>query len=154
MSAPEPDWIAAVMRGWMSLALMVSSMISAPSALPASTACRFSSTSAAGMKSTQRTMWSFVPWAHAGARPRRQDALDAGGRGHTRGRSALEKAAARQPTGAGRVSHRVPESSLAPPHGSGLAAWLRHSERRLCRHNPSVGGGLGGAVEAPSDYDS
>src|SRR5262245_41493014 len=31
----------------------------------ASGACRFSSTSPSGMKSTQRTMWSFVPCAKA-----------------------------------------------------------------------------------------
>jgi len=49
------------------LALMVSSWISAPSAFEASGICRFSSTSDSGMKSTQRTQWSFVPCAHAGA---------------------------------------------------------------------------------------
>jgi len=31
MSAPLPDWIAAVMRGWRSLALMNSKTTSAPS---------------------------------------------------------------------------------------------------------------------------
>src|SRR5437867_1370663 len=67
MSAPLPDWIAAVMRGCRSLALMNSSWTSAPSALDASGACRLSSTSASGMKSTQRTIWSFVPCANAGA---------------------------------------------------------------------------------------
>jgi hypothetical protein len=36
MSAPEPDWIAAVMRACRSLALIVSSWISAPSAYDAS----------------------------------------------------------------------------------------------------------------------
>src|SRR5260370_26459816 len=41
----------------------------APKALDASGACRFNSTSASGMKSTQRTMWTLVPWAKAGARP-------------------------------------------------------------------------------------
>src|SRR4029450_3933725 len=41
---------------------------SAPSALEASGACRLSSTSASGMKSTQRTMCSLVPCAKAGAR--------------------------------------------------------------------------------------
>src|SRR5215510_551812 len=69
MSAPEPDWMAAVMRGCRSLALMNSKVTSAPSALDASGAWRLSSTSASGMKSTQRTMWSLVPCANAGARP-------------------------------------------------------------------------------------
>src|SRR5258706_5331839 len=69
MSAPLPDWTAAVMRGCRSLALMNSNVTSAPSALEASGACRLSSTSASGMKSTQRTMWSLVPCAKAGARP-------------------------------------------------------------------------------------
>src|SRR5262249_2762849 len=69
MSAPEPDWIAAVMRGCRSLALMNSNVTSAPSAFEASGACRLSSTSASGMKSTQRTMCSLVPCANAGARP-------------------------------------------------------------------------------------
>src|SRR5215472_1289723 len=68
MSAPLPDWMAAVMRGCRSLALMNSNCTSAPSALEASGACRFSSTSASGMKSTQRTMCSLVPCANAGAR--------------------------------------------------------------------------------------
>ncbi len=68
MSAPAPDWMAAVMRGCRSLALMVSSVTSAPSALDASGICRFSSTSDSGMKSTQRTQWSLVPCAKAGAR--------------------------------------------------------------------------------------
>src|SRR5438034_7852955 len=67
MSAPLPDWTAAVMRGCRSLALMNSNVTSAPSAFDASGACRLSSTSASGMKSTQRTMWSFVPCANAGA---------------------------------------------------------------------------------------
>ena len=55
-SGPEPDWIAAVIRGWRSFALMVSSVTSAPSAFDASGICRFSSASDSGMKSTQRTM--------------------------------------------------------------------------------------------------
>ena len=58
-----------MMRGWMSFALIVSIVISAPSAFPASTACFLSASSAAGTKSTQRTMWSFWPCAYAGARP-------------------------------------------------------------------------------------
>ena len=68
MSAPAPDWTAAVIRGCRSLALIVSSVTSAPRALEASGIWRFSSTSASGMKSTQRTRWSLVPWAKAGAR--------------------------------------------------------------------------------------
>src|SRR5713226_2444627 len=68
MSGPLPDWMAAVMRGWRSLALMNSNTTSAPRALEASPACRFSSTSQAGMKSTQRRILSRVPWAYAGAR--------------------------------------------------------------------------------------
>src|SRR4030095_15003071 len=63
-----PDWMAAVMRGWRSLALMNSSVTSAPRALLASGAWRLSSTSASGMKSPQGTIWSWVPWANAGAR--------------------------------------------------------------------------------------
>src|SRR4051812_42895568 len=69
MSAPLPDWIPAVMRGCRSLALMNSNVTSAPSALEASGACRLSSMSASGMKSTQRTMCSLLPCAKAGARP-------------------------------------------------------------------------------------
>src|SRR6266850_2462874 len=68
MSAPLPDWMAAVMRGCRSLALMNSNCTSAPSALEASGACRLSSTSASGMKSTHRTMCSLLPCAKAGAR--------------------------------------------------------------------------------------
>ncbi len=68
MSAPEPDWTAAVMRGWRSLALMVSSVTSAPSALEASGIWRLSSTSDSGTKSFQRTQCSLVPCAKAGAR--------------------------------------------------------------------------------------
>src|SRR5437867_1328089 len=67
MSAPDPDCTAAVMRGCRSLALIVSNVTSAPSALEASGICRFSSTSDSGMKSTQRTQCSFVPCANAGA---------------------------------------------------------------------------------------
>src|SRR5215470_18143892 len=68
MSAPLPDWMAAVMRGCRSLALMNSNVTSAPSALLASGAWRLSSTSASGMKSTQRTTCTLVPCANAGAR--------------------------------------------------------------------------------------
>ena len=63
MSAPLPDETAAVMRGWMSLALMVSTVTSAPSAFPASTACFLRASSAAGTKSTQRTTCNFCPCA-------------------------------------------------------------------------------------------
>src|SRR5256712_9356626 len=69
MSAPLPDWMAAVMRGCRSLALMNSNCTSAPRALEASGACRLSSTSASGMKSTHRTMCSLLPCAKAGAPP-------------------------------------------------------------------------------------
>src|SRR2546428_2491097 len=69
MSAPLPDCTAAVMRGCRSLALMNSKVTSAPSALLASGACRLSSTSASGMKSTHRTMCSLLPCAKAGAPP-------------------------------------------------------------------------------------
>src|SRR6266446_6039119 len=68
MSAPLPDWMAAVMRAWRSLALMNSNVTSAPSALEASGAWRLSSTSASGMKSTQRTTCTLDPCAKAGAR--------------------------------------------------------------------------------------
>ena len=68
MSAPAPDCTAAVIRGWRSLALMVSSVTSAPRALEASGIWRLSSTSDSGMKSTHRTQCSLVPWAKAGAR--------------------------------------------------------------------------------------
>src|SRR5712692_3991774 len=47
---------------------MNSNTTSAPRALEASPAWRLSSTSQAGIKSTQRRMLNRVPWAHAGAR--------------------------------------------------------------------------------------
>src|SRR2546425_11303699 len=70
MSAPLPDWRAAGWRGCKSWALMVSSGISAPRALPAS-GRSFSRrmTSHAGMKSFHRRRWTFVPCANAGALP-------------------------------------------------------------------------------------
>src|SRR5213595_3820972 len=67
MSAPEPDWTAAVMRGCRSLALIVSNWIFAPSAFSASGIWRLSSTSDSGMKSTQRTQCRVLPCANAGA---------------------------------------------------------------------------------------
>src|SRR3982074_3192652 len=67
-SGPLADWMAAVIRACRSLALMNSKTTSAPRALEASTACRLSSTSQAGMKSTQRRIFSRVPCAKAGAR--------------------------------------------------------------------------------------
>src|SRR5438132_3456061 len=67
-SGPLADWMAAVMRACRSLALMNSKTTSAPRALEASTACRLSSTSQAGMKSTQRRIFSRAPCAKAGAR--------------------------------------------------------------------------------------
>src|SRR5262245_61229640 len=69
ISGPLCDWIEAVMRGCRSLALMNSNCTSAPSSFDASPACFLSSTSQAGMKSTQRRTCSFVPCAKAGARP-------------------------------------------------------------------------------------
>ena len=48
MSAPAPDWIAAVIRAWRSLALMNSKVTSAPRAFEASGAWRLNSTSASG----------------------------------------------------------------------------------------------------------
>src|SRR5437762_3904827 len=69
MSGPLCDWMDAVMRGCRSLALMNSNCTSAPSSREASPACFFSSTSQAGMKSTQRRTCSLLPCANAGARP-------------------------------------------------------------------------------------
>src|SRR5262249_26055574 len=66
-SGPLCDCTAAVIRDCRSLALMNSSWTSAPSALLASPIWRLSSTSQAGMKSTQRRTCSLVPWANAGA---------------------------------------------------------------------------------------
>src|SRR5216117_1423175 len=68
MSGPAPDWIAAVIRGCRSLALMNSKTTSAPRAFEASLAWRLSSTSHAGTKSTHRRMLRRVPCAKAGAR--------------------------------------------------------------------------------------
>src|SRR2546427_574858 len=69
MSAPEPDWMAAVMRGCRSLALIVSSWTSTPSALPASgRSCWRRIWSPAGRKSTQGNRCTFVPRAKAGER--------------------------------------------------------------------------------------
>src|ERR1700682_554192 len=60
--------MAGVMRGCRSLALIVSSWISTPSALPASgSSFSRSITSQAGMKSFHRRRWSLAPCANAGA---------------------------------------------------------------------------------------
>src|SRR5438445_575051 len=69
MSAPLPDWIAAVMRAWRSLALIVSSVTSTFICLLYSAISRLSSASPSGMKSTHCRRWSFVGWAKAGATP-------------------------------------------------------------------------------------
>jgi hypothetical protein len=56
MSGPEPDWIAEVLRAWMSLALIVSIVSLIPSAFwHSGTICFRSSSSEAGMKSFQRS---------------------------------------------------------------------------------------------------
>src|SRR6267378_3982813 len=68
MSGPLPDEIAAVMRAWRSLALIRSSVTSAPRALEASGICLARTSSAAGTKSFQRRRWSLVPCARAGGR--------------------------------------------------------------------------------------
>src|SRR5438128_4191526 len=67
MSGPLPDEIAAVMRAWRSLALIRSRVTSAPRALEASGICLSRTSSAAGTKSFQRSRWSLVPCAWAGA---------------------------------------------------------------------------------------
>src|SRR2546422_303913 len=69
MSAPLPDWIAAVMRAWRSLALIVSSVTSIFICLLYSAIRRLSSASPSGMKSTHCRRWSFAGWAKAGAPP-------------------------------------------------------------------------------------
>src|SRR5881397_2935960 len=69
MSAPLPDWIAAVMRAWRSLALIVSSVTSIFICLLYSAIRRLSSASPSGMKSTHCRRWSFVGWAKAGGTP-------------------------------------------------------------------------------------
>src|SRR5919197_4319518 len=69
MSAPLPDWIAAVMRACRSLALIVSSVTSIFICLLYSAINRLSSASPSGMKSTHCRRWSFVAWARAGATP-------------------------------------------------------------------------------------
>src|SRR5947208_1854656 len=69
MSAPLPDWIAAVMRAWRSFALIVSSVTSIFICRLYSAIIRLSSASPSGMKSTHWRRWSFVGWAKAGATP-------------------------------------------------------------------------------------
>src|SRR5207245_871776 len=69
MSAPRRDWIAAVMRAWRSLALIVSSVTSIFICLLYSAIRRLSSASPSGMKSTHCRRWSFAGWAKAGAPP-------------------------------------------------------------------------------------
>ena len=70
MSAPAPDWIAEVMRDCRSLALTVSTLSVMPVAfLHSCVIGPLSSTSEAGTKSAQRSQWTLVSWASAGARP-------------------------------------------------------------------------------------
>ena len=69
-SAPVPDWIAEVMRDCRSLALTVSTLRLKPSAfLHSCVIGPLSSTSEAGTKSAQRSQWTVVSCARAGARP-------------------------------------------------------------------------------------
>ena len=70
MSAPAPDWIAEVMRDCRSLALTVSTLSVMPVAfLHSCVIGPLSSASEAGTKSAQRSQWTVVSWASAGARP-------------------------------------------------------------------------------------
>src|SRR5712692_9370115 len=70
ISGPVPDWIAEVMRACRSLALMVSTLSVMPVAFWHSCVIwPLSSTSEAGTKSAQRSQWTVVPCAKAGARP-------------------------------------------------------------------------------------
>src|ERR1700674_1533532 len=69
-SGPEPDWIDAVVRAWISLALIVSNLSVMPSAFWHSGTISLRITSSeAGTKSTQRSQWTVVACANAGARP-------------------------------------------------------------------------------------
>ena len=64
MSGPVPDWIAEVMRAWMSLALIVSTVSLMPSSFWHSlTISPLSSTSEAGTKSAQRSQCIVCIWA-------------------------------------------------------------------------------------------
>src|SRR4051794_27750376 len=71
MSAPDPDWMAEVMRDCRSLALTVSTFSVMPVAfLHSSVILLLSKASEAGTKSVQRSQWTLAaPWAIAGARP-------------------------------------------------------------------------------------
>ena len=70
MSGPVPDWIAEVMRACRSLALMVSTLSVMPVAFWHSCVTwALSSASEAGTKLAQRSQWTVVPCAKAGARP-------------------------------------------------------------------------------------
>ena len=60
MSGPDPDWIAAVIRGWRSFALIVSNVTSIFIRRLYSTSCRLTSVSPSGMKSTHWSRWSLV----------------------------------------------------------------------------------------------
>ena len=64
MSGPVPDWIAAVMRAWMSLALIVSTVSFMPRSFSHCLAISpLSSTSEAGTKSAQRSQCIVCVWA-------------------------------------------------------------------------------------------
>src|SRR5215813_2018826 len=70
ISAPEPDWIAEVMRDCRSLAFTVSTLRVIPVAfLQSCVNLPFSRVSDAGTKSVHRSQWSVVSCAKAGARP-------------------------------------------------------------------------------------
>src|SRR3954452_9062583 len=71
MSAPDPDWMAEVMRDCRSLALTVSTFSVMPVAfLHSSVILLLRKASEAGTKSVQRSQWTLAaPWAIAGARP-------------------------------------------------------------------------------------
>src|SRR4051794_24461698 len=69
-SGPDPDWIAEVVRAWMSLPLIVSMLSLIPSAFSqAGIISLRRSSSEAGTKSFQRSQWIVVACAKAGARP-------------------------------------------------------------------------------------
>src|SRR5229473_4900198 len=68
MSAPVRASMAAVIRAWRSLRLIVSSRTSTPASLRYSASWRRSSTSPSGMKEIEWSRWSRVSWAWAGAR--------------------------------------------------------------------------------------
>ena len=63
-SGPAPDWMAAVVRAWMSLPLIVSTLSVIPKSLAHCWVIWFlSSASDWGIKSFQRNQCRVVPWA-------------------------------------------------------------------------------------------